>query len=138
MTNTTWAEQYKHPNWQRKRLEAMEGADWLCQNCGAKDVTLNVHHKRYVKGRKIWEYTIEELSVLCEPCHQEEHQQKDLMAALLANVEPGAIRQAIGLIAGYWDANCTVDPDLADLAKEEKQAVLRTGDRRVVFRELRR
>lgn len=57
----SWSQQYKHPQWQRKRLEALEAAGWECENCGEKETTLNVHHKRYVKGRMIWEYDVSEL-----------------------------------------------------------------------------
>src|SRR5688572_480098 len=104
-----WSEQYKHPQWQRKRLEALENADWQCENCGDKDMTLNVHHKRYVKGRKVWEYDLHELAVLCEPCHETEHSDKELLNRLLMEMGSGAYRQAACLIGGYWDALCMLD-----------------------------
>ena len=48
--------QYKHPLWQKKRLEALSGSGFECQNCGSKDDQLHVHHKSYVKGRNVWDY----------------------------------------------------------------------------------
>lgn len=36
-------------------------------------MTLNVHHKEYIKGRKPWEYENEQLLTLCEECHEIEH-----------------------------------------------------------------
>lgn len=62
-------DQYKHPMWQKKRLEALNDAGFMCQRCCGDEEQLHVHHKVYVKGRKIWEYAISELSVLCESCH---------------------------------------------------------------------
>lgn len=99
-----WSEQYRDPRWQRKRLEAMEAAEWKCQRCWDSEMTLNVHHKRYVKGRKVWEYTVPELAVLCEPCHSETHAELDVIKALLAGTTV-SLDTVAGLIAGYLDAN---------------------------------
>lgn len=64
-----WAK-YKHPNWQRKRLEVMELAKFRCEDCGEADSTLNVHHSYYEKGRDPWDYPTESLHCLCDPCHK--------------------------------------------------------------------
>jgi hypothetical protein len=113
----SWSEQYKHPKWQRKRLEALESAGWQCASCGDQGTTLNVHHKRYVKGRMVWEYEPHELTVLCEPCHETEHEDKELLNRLLMEIGPGGYRQAASLIGGYWDANCMIDPAIGDTVK---------------------
>lgn len=63
-------ELYKHPLWQKKRLEIMERDKFQCQNCYSADKTLNVHHTAYEKGRKPWEYADGFLVTLCEDCHQ--------------------------------------------------------------------
>lgn len=68
----TYREQLRDVRWQKLRLEAMESSSWKCQECGGVDF-LNVHHKRYVAGRKPWEYAISELKVLCENCHRKIH-----------------------------------------------------------------
>lgn len=34
---------------------------------------LNVHHKLYVRGKKPWEYSEDNLITLCESCHKETH-----------------------------------------------------------------
>lgn len=79
----TYAEQLKHPNWQRKRLEMLNAADFQCTRCGDKEKTLHVHHKQYVKGRMAWEYEQDELDVLCETCHELSHHVKEKLATLL-------------------------------------------------------
>lgn len=64
-------DEYKHPQWQKMRLEALSLHRFTCQRCLDNQKTLNVHHKRYPKGKKIWECDISDLSVLCEDCHEE-------------------------------------------------------------------
>lgn len=118
MKNISWSEQYKHPNWQRKRLEAMEAASFRCENCGDADTTLNVHHRHYVKGRKVWEYELHELSVLCEPCHETEHDNKELLNLILMEIGPGSVRAAACLIGGYWDALCQLDTGVGEMVKK--------------------
>ncbi len=66
----TWYELLKHPNWQKRRLEVLERAGWECENCGSKDRTLHVHHAYYEKGLRPWEYPVESLHCLCDPCHK--------------------------------------------------------------------
>ncbi len=87
MGTMTYREQLLHPNWQRKRLEALQKAEFHCERCSDGDNTLHVHHKRYVKGRLAWEYELGELAVLCEACHEEEHQDQQLRSELLARLQ---------------------------------------------------
>lgn len=61
----------RDPRWQRKRLEVLNDCEYRCQNCGATDKMLQVHHKHYVYGRKPWEYDKSELTCLCDTCHKE-------------------------------------------------------------------
>lgn len=46
----------------------------MCQRCFSEDKTLHVHHKQYIDGRKVWEYEAPELLVLCDECHEQEHE----------------------------------------------------------------
>lgn len=112
METLTWAEQYKHPNWQKKRLEVMQAARFECEICGDKDTTLNVHHKRYVKGRNVWEYGRDELMCLCEPCHEEHHDNVNAFRELTAQLPadgPGCLHNARGLLAGWADGEQGLD-----------------------------
>lgn len=69
--STPYSEKLKDPRWQKKRLEVMERAGWLCQICGDSDSELHVHHPRYVKGREPWDY--ENLICACHACHGRIH-----------------------------------------------------------------
>ena len=64
-SKTTYAEQLLDPRWQKKRLEVLDYADFACEICGDDESTLHVHHKHYIRGRKVWEYDNEQLVCLC-------------------------------------------------------------------------
>lgn len=71
MSKPTYWELLKHPKWQEKRLLIMQRAGFRCEQCDTNEVTLNVHHTYYEKGKAPWEYPDESLHCLCEPCHEE-------------------------------------------------------------------
>jgi len=69
----SWKEQYKHPNWQRKRLEILKRDNFTCRMCLNKDDQLHVHHLKYDKTKFIWEIHEMYLVTLCHSCHEKEH-----------------------------------------------------------------
>lgn len=97
----SFSEQYRHPEWQKKRLESLSNSEFVCQRCFSSDEHLHVHHKRYVKDRMVWEYSIDELEVLCEYCHEQTHAEKDVLQNLLAQLPSEAIPEITSIIAGY-------------------------------------
>lgn len=76
MTKTNYSEKLKDPRWQKRRLEKLGAGCWRCEKCSSTQVTLHVHHIKYVKGREPWEYADDELQVLCATCHSAEHPDK--------------------------------------------------------------
>lgn len=70
-------EQLKDPRWQRKRLEILQRADFMCESCGSTTETLHVHHGRYRKGTSPWEYEEQELHCLCAGCHLQAEEYRD-------------------------------------------------------------
>lgn len=68
-----YSEKLKDPRWQRKRLEIFERDSWLCQSCGRPDITLQVHHLKYLKDTEPWDYENSFLITYCEVCHETEH-----------------------------------------------------------------
>lgn len=93
---TSFFDQYKTPQWQKRRLERLEASGWVCEACDADEQQLHVHHKRYVAGRKVWEYADNELSVLCESCHARHHEKADRLKKLLAQLDSAQIDMALG------------------------------------------
>lgn len=113
MAKMTYKEQLLHPSWQRKRLEMLDAAEWMCECCGGAETTLHVHHKRYIKGRMAWEYEDDQLEVLCAVCHAEQHANRDVLDRLLSESEYGTstICMAVGLLAGFLNAKLVLDDD---------------------------
>lgn len=109
-----WKDQYKHPQWQKKRLEVLDVAGYACERCYDNESQLHVHHKRYVKGRMIWEYGNDELSVLCSECHEITHAEKDVIGHMFASLHSSAIEDLIPLIAGY--CNQIIGPCYGDMS----------------------
>ena len=101
LSSIPWKDQYKHPLWQKKRLEVLEAAEFCCQSCYSKEDQLHVHHKRYVKGRMIWEYENSELECLCDGCHETAHEERSDLNHLLSLLPAESIADITALIAGY-------------------------------------
>lgn len=100
---TTYWELLKDPRWQRKRLEIMERDEFACQDCDARDKTLNVHHTYYAKGRKPWEYEDDSLRTLCEDCHARVSSSLEEGKRLLGSLSEAALAEAIGYLrAKAW------------------------------------
>lgn len=108
----TFKEQYKHPNWQKRRLEMLERAHFACSVCEDTETTLHVHHKQYFTGRKPWEYSDDELVVLCEYCHAEAHANMDALKSVLATIDPAQAGEITSLIAGYCGGNLHASGDI--------------------------
>ncbi|OIN56385.1 HNH endonuclease [Arsenicibacter rosenii] len=66
---------YRKNQWKEFRDEIIELDGNKCTKCGRhkNEVILQVHHKKYIKGRKPWEYPTEDCQTLCKGCHAAEH-----------------------------------------------------------------
>ena len=65
----SYAEKLRDPRWQKRRLGVLERAGWKCQNCGNREMELQVHHLVY--GGEPWDASDDTLECLCRECHQE-------------------------------------------------------------------
>lgn len=101
--------------WQRKRLEALQAADWACDRCEATDKTLNVHHRRYRPGAMPWEYEIFELQVLCEDCHVKVEKGVARLKTALAEVLLVGDLDLFERCAGYLLTQAAMQPPLPAL-----------------------
>lgn len=93
-------EAYRHPEWQKKRLEIMQRDGFSCKRCGSKDDTLNVHHGYYLKDHKPWEYPNQSLHTLCEICHKIVQDKLATAKTLIGSLSIGDIDRLIGYAAG--------------------------------------
>jgi hypothetical protein len=111
----TYFEKLKDPRWQRKRLDALQAADFACQICYDTESTLHVHHKQYFKGRDPWEYDTQQLAVLCEVCHSAHHEAGDALHLVTSYLPMDGLfsRDSVAsLVAGF--ANINVEFEGAD------------------------
>ena len=98
----SYSDLLRDPRWQRKRLETLQAAGWACSNCGDKTKTLHVHHLKYRRGAKPWEYEADELRSLCEKCHDDATEAirnlDEAVDGIKVMGDPGWIEMAIGYL----------------------------------------
>jgi hypothetical protein len=124
MAAMTYSQQLKHPNWQRRRLEMLNEANFTCSDCGGDEVTLHVHHKQYFKGRMAWEYSNDELQVLCEVCHEDAHVVADELKVLLGQVRQS---EALSLLHGFYSAADWIDRSALSEGRDRDPLTYATG-----------
>ncbi|MBF0279108.1 MAG: hypothetical protein HQM13_15010 [SAR324 cluster bacterium] len=69
--NKSFQKKLKDPQWEKRRIEVLENAQWRCQLCGSKKEELHVHHSYHEKGKNPWDYPDSALIALCHSCHAE-------------------------------------------------------------------
>lgn len=99
MSDAFWTA-YKHPKWQKKRLELLQMADFACEDCGAADETLEVHHKHYIKGKKPWEYDDIAYEVVCTGCHKKRTKVKRAINDFWQYFSGADLERIYGYLAG--------------------------------------
>ena len=65
-------QQLKDERWFAFREFIFAVREKRCEQCGAAD-NLQIHHPKYIAGRLAWEYTCNEVQVLCRKCHAAIH-----------------------------------------------------------------
>lgn len=101
---STYSEKLRDPRWQRRRLEKLQAQDFACEGCTDTESTLHVHHRLYRKGADPWDYADNELAVLCEACHAEDHEAKAEFEELMCCVPHGmsSWKEIGAVVAGYF------------------------------------
>jgi 5-methylcytosine-specific restriction endonuclease McrA len=73
----TYEEQLRRPEWVIKKNKILERDNHTCQICKNRINLLEVHHIRYDRRLKAWEYPDSILITLCYECHKKVHGRKD-------------------------------------------------------------
>jgi hypothetical protein len=103
MKELTYIEKLRSPAWQKKRLEALQHKNFTCEICGSKEKTLNVHHKEYFKGLDPHEYEVDQLSVVCEDCHEKQHLEENYLRWSSSYLNINDRNKAAIVLAGMAD-----------------------------------
>lgn len=69
----TYSDKLLDGRWEDFRASYISRHGTTCQSCKRSNITAQVHHVVYEKGREPWEYDDQELMVLCRGCHQQWH-----------------------------------------------------------------
>lgn len=69
---TSYNNQLVDARWKAFRIFVLTARGCACERCG-ETKTLQIHHLKYIDGRAAWEYTCNEVIVLCKKCHEKEH-----------------------------------------------------------------
>lgn len=67
-----YEEQLKDYRWKAFRDFVFVARGKQCEMCGNKTY-LQIHHPKYIHGRRAWEYNCNEVRVLCRDCHSKVH-----------------------------------------------------------------
>lgn len=118
-----YSDRLKDPRWQKKRLEILNRAGFMCENCGAKNKTLHVHHGYYERGLDPWEYADDTLWCLCEECHEKAESVRRDVYLSLARMNPCRLVPTIVLphySAADIDRLRALNPRCAEAAVEQR------------------
>lgn len=63
---------YRDPRWRDLRARVLTRDGNVCQSCKST-WDLQVHHVRYIRGKRIWDSPITDLVTLCDECHRKVH-----------------------------------------------------------------
>ena len=73
----TYYEKLNTEKWYSYRREVFRLKGMECETCGESKSSgphNQVHHIRYIRGREPWEYSMDQVTVLCKECHNDIHQ----------------------------------------------------------------
>jgi hypothetical protein len=74
INNSSYLSKLNTEEWKRFSRSTRDQRNF-CECCKLGDRQLQVHHLFYDPSRELWEYTNEEVVVLCDSCHREIHEQ---------------------------------------------------------------
>lgn len=117
MPSKEYREYLQTDHWKEFREHALETHGRKCEDCGATDVTLDVHHLTY---ENIWNEQLEDVVILCRSCHISRHPEK-----LRRRCKHDNLSKAVGYGSGsmdfYW--YCSDCKSLIGLRKPDDKEI---------------
>lgn len=95
----SYSEKLQDPQWISFREYVIENREDRCRreerplSCEDCSQTMerrqaHVHHRRYIKGREPWNYSLDDVQVLCSDCHEIIHEVENRARALIRSISP--------------------------------------------------
>lgn len=85
-------------HWKTFRKYALKKHGEICKDCGATDVRFDIHHLTY---ENLWEEQLEDVVVLCHPCHIVRHPDKFTNICKHVNLDK-ATGYGSSCLSFYW------------------------------------
>lgn len=89
--------------WRKKRAEVLARAGHACEECGATDKRLDIHHRYYEAGKAKWDYPAVTLDCLCPRCHGLADEQRRVIVRATGRLSSTSADRA----CGYMDSFAT-------------------------------
>lgn len=121
----TYSEKLRDPRWQRKRLQILNEANFICEDCGSDEKPLNVHHIIYRRGKSPWDYENKEFKCLCDTCHQIWHHGRQDFNEMLLKLEIEGIGTEVVEWVAIWlseENRCALSAVFNHLKNDFKKA----------------
>ncbi len=94
--------------------------DPFCEFCGEESAShWHLHHKRYEDGKEPWEYSFEDIRMLCPVCHKEMHEFEKMLRAWIIGMSSNAFYEFSNLV--YYLKKSFKPKDLASAACVARQ-----------------
>ncbi len=82
-----YADQLQTPQWLVFRQEVLGVRGGECEDCHNAEAPFNIHHCHYDFEKKAWEYSYEDVRVLCRVCHERLHERERQFRWVFENVD---------------------------------------------------
>lgn len=98
-----YADQLNTPQWFAFRQEVLDIRGSECEDCHNVEAPFNIHHCRYDFERMAWEYSYEDVRVLCLGCHERLHKRERQFRWVFENVDDETLFYLLRGLMAYMD-----------------------------------
>lgn len=95
---STFSSGYQDERWINRAKEFRRSQGNFCRSCKRGDVPISVHHANYTPGKELWEHNDEDLTMLCNTCHDLTHKAIKAFRNIAAHCNATNIAAITGLL----------------------------------------
>lgn len=98
-----YADQTNTPQWFAFRQQVLDIRGSECEDCHNVEAPFNIHHCRYDFERMAWEYSNDDVRVLCRSCHERLHGRERQFRWVFENVDDETLFYLLRGLMAYMD-----------------------------------